>query len=369
MATTSFAVNDAYAVKLWAKELSVEAIKYTDIAPLIGTNAGSVIHKKEETEKGKGDQVTFGLRLQLAQDGFTENELAEGNGEALTIYTDQLTINELMGVVGVKSDRTIDQQRVPFDLRVEARDGLADWWAKRLSVSFFNQVCGNTSESRTKYTGLQATVAPTAGRQIWQGSLSDDGSITNVNTMTLGMIDKAVEAARTVSPVVRPINATGKSDIGDYYENITQGKYICYLHPFQVTDLRTNTSTGQWLDIQKAAMTGGEITRNPIYIGALGEYNNVILKSSFDITAGAANATPTVAIATVRRAVLLGAQAAVVGYGMKHAGGKYTWNEELFDHKRRLEVSALGVWGLKKARFNGIDYGVIVMSTYAAAHT
>ena len=136
MATTSFALNDAYAVKLWAKELSVEAVKYTEIAPLIGTDAGSVIHKKEETEKGKGDQVTFGLRLQLAGDGFTENELAEGNGESLTIYTDQLTINELMHVVGVKSDRTIDQQRIPFDLRAEARDGLADWWAKRLSVSF-----------------------------------------------------------------------------------------------------------------------------------------------------------------------------------------------------------------------------------------
>lgn len=54
---------------------------------------------------------------------------------------------------------------------------------------------------------------------------------------------------------------------------------------------------------------------------------------------------------------------------MRHAGGKYTWNEELFDHKRRLEVSALGILGLKKTRFNSVDYGVIVMSTWAAAHT
>lgn len=41
----------------------------------------------------------------------------------------------------------------------------------------------------------------------------------------------------------------------------------------------------------------------------------------------------------------------------------------VFDHKRRLEVSALSIWGLKKTRFNGIDYGVIVTSTWAAAHT
>lgn len=235
-----------------------------------------------------------------------------------------------MGVAGVKSDRTIDQQRVPFDLRAEARDGLADWYGKRLSVSFFNQVCGNNNETRTKYTGLQAATAPSAARIIWQGSLTADEQITSSNTFTLGMIDKAKEMAITATPLVRPINATGRSDIGDYYRAVQQGKYVAILHPFQVTDLRTNTSTGQWLDIQKAAMTGDGSSRSPIYDGALAEYNNVILKSSFDVTQGV-NSTTAAAITTVRRAVLLGAQAAVIGYGMKHAGGKYLWNEELID--------------------------------------
>lgn len=368
MAIASFGLNDAYAVKLWSKELSVEALKYTEIAPLIGTDAGSIIHKKEETEKGKGDQVTFGLRLQMSQDGFTENELAEGNGESLTIYSDQLTINELMGVAGVKSDRTIDQQRVPFDLRAEARDGLADWYGKRISVSFFNQVCGYTAETRTKYTGLQAPTAPSTGRILWQGSQTADEGLGSSNTMTLGLLDKMKELAITATPLVRPINARGKSDIGDYYTAVQEGKYIWYGHPYQITDLRTNTSTGQWLDITKAAMTGGKVSDNPIYTGALGEYNNIILKSAFDVTQGV-NSTTGAVISTVRRSVLLGAQAAVIGYGMKHAGGKYLWNEELFDHKRRLEVSALSIWGMKKTRFNSVDYGVIVGSTYAAAHT
>ncbi len=370
MATTSFALNDAFAVKLWSKDLSVEAMKYTEIAPLIGTAAGSIILKKEDTEKGKGDQVTFGLSLQMAQDGFTENDLAEGNGESLTIFTDQLTINELMSVAGVKSDRTIDQQRVPFDLRATARDRLAEWWGKRWSVSFFNQVCGNTAETRTKYTGLQAVTAPSSGRQIWQGSVTDDGSLTSSNTMTLGMIDKMKEMAITATPLVRPISIKAHGgEVGDYYDSVQQGKYLCIMHPYQVTDLRTNTSTGQWLDIQKAAMTGDGSKSNPIMQGAIGEYNGVILKSSFDVTTGAANATPTVAIPTVRRSVLLGAEAAVIGYGMKHAGGKMMWNEELFDHRRRLEISALCIFGIKKTRFNAVDYGVIVGSTFAQAHT
>lgn len=136
----------------------------------------------------------------------------------------------------------------------------------------------------------------------------------------------------------------------------------------QVTDLRTNTSTGQWLDITKAAATGDGSKTNPIWTGAIGDYNDVIIKSAFDVTTGV-NSSSGAAITTVRRAILLGAQAACIGYGMKHAGGKYLWNEELFDHKRRLEVSALSIWGMKKTRFNSVDYGTVVMSTYAAAHT
>jgi len=133
---TSFGVNDALAVKLWSKKLDHEALKYTDIGPLIGDDANSIIHRKTEMSKGPGDRVTYAIRMQLSGAGFTENQLAEGNGEALTTYSDNLLINELGHVVGVKSEYSIDQQRVPFDLRDEAKMGLADWYAKRFSVAF-----------------------------------------------------------------------------------------------------------------------------------------------------------------------------------------------------------------------------------------
>jgi len=134
---------------------------------------------------------------------------------------------------------------------------------------------------------------------------------------TLDLIDQAVELAKVGSNMVRPIRIGG------------QPKYVVYLHPYQVTSLRTNSSTGQWLDIQKAAMMGGQVTKNPIYTGALGEYNGVIIRQSQDVTQGVDSGAGT-AITTVRRAVLLGAQSAVVGYGQANYGPmKYRWNEEL----------------------------------------
>jgi hypothetical protein len=34
--------------------------------------------------------ITYAIVMQLTQAGFSENQLAEGNGEALTTYSDQL---------------------------------------------------------------------------------------------------------------------------------------------------------------------------------------------------------------------------------------------------------------------------------------
>jgi N4-gp56 family major capsid protein len=173
---------------------------------------------------------------------------------------------------------------------------------------------------------------------------------------TLNLIDQAVELAKVGNNMVRPIRIGG------------QPKYVCYLHPYQVTSMRTNASSGQWMDIQKAAMMGGKVTDNPIYTGALGEYNGVILRSSQDVATGVSEST-SLALTSVHRAVLLGAQAAMIAYGQQNnpGQGKYRWNEELFDHKRKLEVSSWAIWGLKKSRFNSADFGTVTIHTYAAA--
>lgn len=365
MATTEFGVNDALAVKLWSRMLSLQSLDATDIRPLMGDGEDYCIQIKTEPGKGPGDAVTYGLQIQLQGDGFTENELAEGNGESLNLYSQQLTVNELGHVVGVKSENTIDAQRVPFDLRSQARMGLRDWWSARWSMSFFNQVCGYTPQTNTKYTGLQAPTAPTStgNRIIRQGSHSDDASLTSSDTFTLDLLDKAKEQA--VSP---PVDANGNPTIPRIRPVMVNGqeKYVAYLHDYQVTDLRTNTGSGQWLDINKAAYEGQK-EKSPIYTGALGEYNGIVLRRARDVTQAVSNAGA--AVSNTRRAVLLGAQCAVVGFGQKNSPAKLRWNEELFDHKRRLEVSAWSIWGMKKTVFNSIDFSTVVISTYAAAHT
>lgn len=363
MATTSYGTNDPMAVKLWSKRLSVEVLKTCWASQFMGPNSSSIIQIKDETSKGAGDKITYGLRMQLTGNGVIGDGTLEGSEESLTTYSDSAVINQLRHAV--RSAGRMSQQRVPFVVRDEALSGLRDWWSDRIDFSWLNQQCGNPNTntsggqiagSNTAWTGLQATIAPDSAHiKSAHTAAAGDENITSGDTFTLALFDRAVEAARTTTPAIRPVNVKGKN------------YYVALLHPYQVTDLRTNTASGQWLDIQKAAMTGGEIDDNPIFDGSLGVYNGVILHSDYRVTPGA-NSSTGAAISTVRRAVFCGAQASVMAFGRDNGPERFTWVEELFDYENELGVSAGLIFGLKKSVFNSADYATIVLSSYAAAH-
>ena len=353
MANTEYGVNNALSVKLWSKKLSVEVLKETWAMRFAGTGTGSMIQIKDETQKSAGDRITYGLRMQLTSAGVQGDGTLEGNEEALVTYSDAILINQLRNAV--RSAGRMTQQRVPFSIRDEALSGLRDWYADRLDNAAFTQLCGYTPQTNTSYTGNNATISVDSAHQKFISGTTDQG-LSSGNTFALGIIDAAVEAAKVLTPAIRPVRTGGKEF------------YLGFLHPYQVTDMRINTSTGQWLDIQKAAMTGGEVDDNPIFDGALGVYNGVILHSDYRVTQGVQSATPTTAVTTVRRAVLAGAQALMLGYGRDNGPGRYTWVEELFDYENELGVSAGCIFGMKKTTFNSADFADIVMSSYAVAH-
>lgn len=356
MAKTTYGVNDVSTVKAWSKKVAEEALKATAIAPLIGESEDSIIVKKTELKKSAGDKITFNLFMNLTGDGFTEGQVIEGNEESLANYADSLYINELHNAAKVPNKGAIDEQRVPFALRNLAKSRLVKWYGKRMSVAFFNQVCGYTPVTDARYTGNNAVIAPSSTRIVRPNSVANDQSLTSADVFSLKMIDYAKELADTADPQIQPVMVDGEE------------KYVMYLHPYQITDMRRDTSDGEWLDITKSVYSGSK-QKNPIYSGALGEYNGVVLRKSYDVTQGANSSTPTTAVANTRRAVLLGAQSAVIATGSYNSETEYEWSEELFDHKRWLSVAVKSIIGMKKTVFNSLDFATIVVPTYAAAHT
>jgi N4-gp56 family major capsid protein len=349
MATTDYPVNSPLAVKRWSAELMKEALKRTHALKFMGKGSNAVVQIKTEVNKAAGDRITFGIRQQLSGAGISGDGTLEGNEEALETYTQNVVIDQLRHAV--RSSGKMSEQRVPFSVRDEARDGLADWWADRMDTWFFNQICGNASVTDLRYTGHNAATAPDTDHVVFPstGSPTTEASLSaTTQGMTLTQIDIAVERAKTAKNAMRPV----RIGADDYL--------VAFFHPYQVTQLRTNTNTGQWLDIQKAALSGGNITKNPIFTGALGVYNGVILHESTRIPNTTGN---------VRRAVLCGAQAAMIAFGRGSNQNVYSWVEELFDYKNQLGVAAGCIAGLVKTRYNGSDFATVAMSSYSPATT
>lgn len=312
-----------------------------------------------DTKKGPGDTIYVNLRMQLTGAGIQGDSTLEGNEEALTLYRDTVLIDQLRHAV--RSGGKMSEQRVPFSVREEARQGLQDWWADRIDAAIINQLTGNTAQSDTRYTGNNATTAPThsdvagATRIVYtDADDSTDASISTTGTMTLAVIDKAVVIAKTTTPLVRPLMVNGEP------------RYILFMHPYQVRDLRAATTVnGAWADFQKALIQGGD-KNNPIFTGALGIYNGVILVENTRIPATASISGSATASGTARRAVLCGAQSAVLAVGQDNSPEKMSWVEELFDYENQLGVSAGMIFGAKKTIFNSLDFGTIAIGTYAA---
>ena len=351
MGDTNYGVNHPLAVKVWSRKLLHEALKQTWFSKFIGNDTNSVVYLKTDLEKGPGDRIRCGLRMLLTGDGISGDNTLEGQEEALTTYSDDLFIDQLRHAV--RSAGKMSEQRVPFSVREEARLGLTDWWAERLDTCFFNQLTGNTAQADTRYTGNQATIAPTT--TIFGGNEGSGSSLSASTThaLTLRDFDKAVAIAKTRTPMIRPIKMGG-----DNY-------YVAFLHTNAVFQLRGQTATAQWADIEKAKVQGGK--ESGIFTGAIGVYNNVIFHESTRLPDGTGYSTPgSGTAADFRRAVLCGAQAVLLAYG-QDGGSSVNWTEELFDYKNKLGVSAGMIFGMKKSVYNSTDYGVINLLGYAPA--
>jgi len=345
MAVTEYGVNAPEAVKLWSRKLMHEALKQTWASKFMGRDSGSLVQVLDDTSKGPGDRIRCVLRMQLSGDGIQGDDTLEGNEESLVTHTDNLLIDQLRHAVRSKGKMT--EQRIPFSIREEARMGLQDWWADRFDSWFMNALSGNTAQTDERYSGLNAaTAADSAHAIVANGMTEATLTATASAQFSLGLVDQAVLKATTLTPPIRPLSS---------------GKFVMFVTPEHRYDMRRNSSSMEWADIQKAALTANASKSNAIYTGALGEYNNVVLHESYrlpiiDSSGGS----------KVGRAVFCGAQAGIMAFGRGFSSNRMDWTEELFDYKNSLGVEAGCIAGLKKTVYNSADFATITVS---AAHS
>lgn len=361
MANTVIQRDHVLAARVWAKRLAIETLHATEADRLVGEGPDSIVQVRDELNKTAGDRITIGLRAQLTGDGQIGGATLEGNEEELNLYSDDLYIDNQRHAVAIKG--VMSQQRVLFDLRTEAKSGLSDWWKKRYDIGLINSLSGNVAQTDLRWTGNNATTVPTT-RIYANGATNVNQLIDTTFRFGLDLVDKAVYQAETKTVPIR------KADLGGGIE-----AYCMLLHPAQVLDMRLDMSEGQWNDIQRAAMMGGQISKNPIFTGAVGMHNNVIFRVDARVPWGNnaqqnkmhhTDLGPAAAGTTnVARAIFMGAQSASIAFGRAGTMEKFRWVEVLKDYEDVYGVAASCCWGVKKLVLNGNDFGVISVESYS----
>ena len=352
MATTNITTANNLTLKLWGKAAFKDAVKQTIFGKLIGKTDSSIIQVKDELNKSAGDRVRFRLRSLPSGAPVTGNSTLEGHEEGLTYSSSDLHIDMMRHAM--KVDLGISQQRIDFDLRNDAKAACSEWWAERMDSAVINYLAGNTAVASTYEFAGNSITAPSTNRIIYANDATSKASIDAADKLSLSDIDRLVEKAKLASPTMRPANFGGET------------AYVMLLHPYQVHDLRTSTNTGQWLDIQKAAMQGGKISDNPIFSQAMGKYHGVLLVESSRVpTFSDYGSGGNVSAA---RALFMGAQSGIVSFGRGFGQERMKYTEKTFDYEDKVGIATSLIWGVQKTIFNSEDFGIIACDSAAASH-
>jgi hypothetical protein len=337
---------------------------------------GSVFYVEEFLgSKARGDQITYDYTNKLTGIPIGEGGTLDGNEEALNLGSFVMAINVTRIGVLNPNDDTIEQQRTLVDFPDRTRQVIPNRHAELLDTSVFYQLGGSAPTSFTLngttwsgnnrffVWGHNTPPAPSTNRIIRAGAAANDQSLTSANTMTLDLIDYALE----------------KIDNSDQpIDRLDDDTYDLYVSPEQLVDLKQDT-TGriQWFNIELAQITGGDseaVNISPFQAKRpQAQYAGVNIYSAPRVAYGLNSSTSAV-ITTVRRAVLVGKNALSFASPF---GGRPSDNStplkyfsQLKDYEYFKGLEGRLIYGAKKTvPSNGEDIGVMVISTYAAAHS
>lgn len=364
MSQTIIGLNHPLAVKRWSATLFTDMARESYFGTRFmgkGKDAPTPVQVLTELENDAGDTIKYDLFAQLKQKPTYGDNVLKDKEEKLQSFSDSVGIDQVR--CGVNAGGRMTRKRTLHDLRQIARSKMSEWWARWMDEVLFSYISGTRGINEdfiedVGYAGFAGNVfqTPDTRHVLFGGNATAVNTLGSDDKMDLRLIDRLKTKAKsqgggtTGGSRLRPLRINGED------------RFVLVMHSFQEYDLRTNTSVGQWIDIQKAA-AGAQGQRNPIFTGALGEYNNVILHSHEAVIrflGGAGTDQP------CARGIFMGRQAAVAAFGSPGSGLRFDWHEETEDRGNQVVISSATILGVKKSRFDNADFGCFSADTYAA---
>ena len=321
---TEVAAGDASAVQVWASKIWYEARREIYWAKFVKErDPNSIIESKTELDKKPGDIINFNLGRKLTGQGVRNDATLEGSEEALTVYSDTVTLIQQRNAVRMAG--RMSDKRTAYDQHKLAKDRLSVWLAEYIDDYIFTEM--DSSPSTVVFAGTATSTATLAATDL----------------LTPALIDRTIAKAKKAAPKLHPVKLDGRE------------LYVVILHTDVAYDVKINANSGVWQTVQQYAGVR-DLMQNRIFAGSLGYWGGAVLHEHEKVPTainwgsgsnvnGASN-------------MFLAKQAGVFAWGARPEA----W-EQRFDYGAKSGFAIGAIFGFTKAVFNSVDNGYIGIRT------
>lgn len=247
--------------------------------------SGMPIIQKNELLTEPGETINISRIANLSDAGVSGSTTLRGTEEQFSLA--QVTVTPEWYRHAVAADGKA-QKQINQDFKMKADAGLSYWMAKKMDASMW------TNARQTGAVGFDAaTITIVYGNDAT--SLDD---LDSADTMGVTEIAKASATLRAND--IEPVSIAGMP--------AGLGYYLLFIHPHQAYSLKQDTD---WIDRHSNAGVRGET--NPLFTGALGEIDGVIVHETTQCSKADNANSPVISTA---RAVMVGQEALCRGMNL-----------------------------------------------------
>ena len=306
MAAVSISTTHGLTQEQWESQLYKKYQEKTFFGKFKGVGQGSIVQVKRDLIKKAGDAITFGLSDSIrGTAGVSGNTPLEGhdgssyvvNNQAMVFHDQRVTIDQIRQ--SIKLAGALDEKRVAFSLRNEAKDKLVDWMSYNEDQALFSALSGADLIDTSFISGTGLTY----------------DAIVDMKKEAMFPSDDNISAGNKTRKI-EPITVDGGEEV-----------FILGVNPADAAAFRKSTDFKNFN--QNADVRGN---KNAIFTGMLGMFNNVIIHEHSSFTVG--------------QPVLMGANALFLAYGKE-----IMYGEKAFDYDNQTGFMIGSIRGVALAKF------------------
>lgn len=226
------------------KKMFLDQVKNSFFSKFMSANGDSIVHTKEDFTKMKGDTMTFGIIYRSTGAPIRGSDVAKGKEDKLVTKSFKIEIDITRYPMDVGG--SMDNQRFVGDLPSSVRTNLNQWGSEQIDQDIFDAV--STSPTYSYLAGARSgTDALTTADKITPSDISKMKAIA-LNNRESGRIP------------MRPIMCNGQKHL------------VLVISSDCAVDLKLDST---YIAANREARERSK--DNPIFTGALGVWDNVII--------------------------------------------------------------------------------------------